>query len=209
MLTQPLAGPGAPATKYEGVEHWRAYLTAQESLPECFEQIAASYPTRTALGSDTWRPTYAELNAVANRWAYRLLRRGISAGDRVAVLMQHDTPLVAAKLSVLKAGGIVVVVSPTDPPGRLRQVIQDAEPQLVLTDRQTSPLAEEAFGAVPAIAEFDHRVEEGPDCNPGICASPDDTAMLCYTSGSTGQPKALMMSRLRPQSAESPVWLSG
>ena len=176
------------------VEHWRELLIRQDSLPQCFEHIAATYPERTALGSDTWRPTYAELNVAANRSAHALLRVGVSSGDRVAVLMQHDTPLIAAKLSVLKAGGVVVILSPNDPPDRLRQVVQDASPKVVLTDPTTRPLVDTALGSVCTVVDFDHRAEDGPDCNPTISASPDATAMLCYTSGSTGRPKALMMS---------------
>jgi amino acid adenylation domain-containing protein len=181
-------------TRIDQVEHWRELLTEQNSLPQCFEHIAATYPARIALGSDTWRPTYAELNAAANRSAHALLGVGVSSGDRVAVLMQHDTPLIAAMLSVLKAGGVVVILSPDDPLDRLRQVVQDAGSKVVLADPTTRPLVDTALGSVCTVADFDHRAEDGPDCNPVISTSPDATAMLCYTSGSTGRPKALMMS---------------
>src|SRR5438105_7445134 len=83
-----------------------------ESLAAAFEQAAAIHRDRTALGAGAWQPTYGALNASANRFAHALLRHG-ALQDRVAVLMQHDTPLIGAIVSVLKAGRIAVALNPT------------------------------------------------------------------------------------------------
>ena len=79
-------------------------LDFDESLVAAFERAAATFPSRIALGSDVWEPTYRELNETANRLAHRLIACGGASGDRVAILMSHDAPLVAAVLGVLKAG---------------------------------------------------------------------------------------------------------
>src|SRR5262249_40933152 len=106
----------------------------EESLPAHFARLAQAHNSRTALVSDAWHPTYRELNQTANRLAHTLLDRGGATGDRFAILMRHDTPLIAAMLAVLKAGRIVVILNPSDPTGRLMHVMRDAEPVSILAD---------------------------------------------------------------------------
>ena len=84
-------------------------LRVGQTLVSMFEQQAILHSSRLALGSGDWQPSYAELNGAANYLARRLLAHGGAASERIALLMQHDSPLIAAVLSVLKSGRIVVV----------------------------------------------------------------------------------------------------
>jgi non-ribosomal peptide synthetase component F len=118
--SEPMAKVG-----YEGVE-----APDDESLVTAFERVAATFPSRVALGSEAWEPTYRGLNETANRLAHRLIARGVTSGDRVAILMSHDAPLVAAVLGILKAGSIVVALDPGDPLSRLKMLVEDAEPSV-------------------------------------------------------------------------------
>src|SRR6516165_214458 len=86
-----------------------------ESLVVAFERVAATFPSRIAIGSDAWEPTYRKLNETANSLANRLIACGVASGDRVAILMSYDAPMVAAVLGILKAGSIVVSLDPGDP----------------------------------------------------------------------------------------------
>src|SRR5262252_5018569 len=79
------------------------------TLPAAFEQTLLLHHARPALGGH-WHPTYGELNATANRLAHAVLRRSCTSEDRIAILMQHDTPAIAAVLAVLKAGKIVAAL---------------------------------------------------------------------------------------------------
>jgi amino acid adenylation domain-containing protein len=104
--------------------------------------------------------------------------------------MDHDAPLVGAMLGVLKAGQAIVVLNPSDPPGRLDRIRRHVEPSLVLIDRRHADLARRAGF---------HRVLEVP-VSAGQAATgfssqssePDELATVTYTSGSTGQPKGVM-----------------
>src|SRR5207247_8575699 len=96
-------------------------------LAAAFERVDGRFPSRIALGSDAWEPTYLELNETANRLAHRLIARGVAFCDRIAILMSHDAPLIAAVLGILKAGSIVVALDPVDPVSRLRMLVRDAE----------------------------------------------------------------------------------
>ena len=120
-----------------------------------------------------------------------MLSKGGAQGDRVAILMSHDAPQIAALLAILKAGRIAVTLNPSDPAGRLSRVVDNAQARLILTDEIYRPLAAEVAGRDADVLGF-HEGANGQAANPGVSVSPDDVAALTYTSGSTGVPKAVM-----------------
>jgi amino acid adenylation domain-containing protein len=166
---------------------------ADESLPACFERVFVKHGRHTALVSDHWQPTYAELNATANRLAHAIVVLGSAPGDRIAILMQHDAPAIATVLAVLKAGGIVVALNLTHPVARLRELIEDSAPSLVITDCSLRKLATEIAGACCPVVGFEEQSAQGPDHNMPIVVPPEQIAFLSYTSGSTGRPKGVMV----------------
>ena len=147
---------------------------------------------RTAVLSSGWQATYATLDGVANRVARYLLSRGGSRGDRIALLMRHDTPLMAAALAVLKSARTVVVLNTTDPPHRLRQVLEDADPCLIMTDEANSEVAREIAHDSRDVFYCDGLLTGPGARSPHVAIAPDDVAFLVYTSGSTGRPKGVM-----------------
>lgn len=164
------------------------------TLSACFERRAEFLPTRKAIGSGGWQPTYQELDAAANHQAHALLAQGVAPGDRVVVLMPHGGKLVAGILGVIKAGAIVVVLNPTDTRARLDQVMADAGPKALLTDTQCQELARGLAGPVCPLLCFEDHLSTDPVPRPRVTRSAEDVAVLIYTSGSTGQPKGVMAS---------------
>jgi amino acid adenylation domain-containing protein len=172
-------GPGAVA------------LDAELSLQANFDRVVAVYADRPALGVGAWQASYAELDAAANRLAHVLMRRG-AAGDRVAILMAHDSPLVAATVAAVKAGRIGMVLNPMDPGSRHRELLYDAQAHTIVTDAEHEARA--AAAALPGsdIVAFDPIAMTGRADSPRNEFDSGDTAFLIYTSGSTGGPKAVM-----------------
>jgi len=168
-------------------------IDREDTLPSRFERLAAVHSFRTAVGSGAWQPTYQELNATANRVAHALLQRGGAAGDRIAVLMRHDAPLIAAVIAVLKAARIVVVLNSIDPPDRLKQLVEDAEVGVILTDSENRKLAADIAGKTGRFVLFEDHVRAGLAHDPAIRIAPPDIALLVYTSGSMGRPKAVLL----------------
>ena len=168
-----------------------------ESLVVGFERVAAKFPSRIALGSNAWEPTYRELNETSNRLAYRLISCGITSEDRVAILMSHDAPMVAAALGVLKAGQIVVPLDPGDPLSHVRTLAEDVAPAFIITDAQNRSLATALIGADRRILDFEVATTTGSVENPCISMPPERTAFLTFTSGTTGRPKGVMRPHLR------------
>jgi len=197
LLSAPLPGPSVAtetpttATKTTSqIAADEALFDVEQSIPARYAQVAALNPSRIALGSGEWQPTYAELNAAANRFAHLLLNRDGAKGDRVALLMNHDTPLIAAVLAILKAGMVIVVLNTSDPPTRLKEIVEDADATFIVTDELNGALAKQVAGPVGVLSFNRH--SEGPNHNPEVSIAPDALAFLVYTSGSTGRPKGVM-----------------
>jgi amino acid adenylation domain-containing protein len=172
----------------EGIET----LDFDESLVTAFERVATTFPTRIALSSDAWEPTYRELNETANRLAHRLIAYGFGLGDRAAILISHDAPMVAAVLGILKAGQIVVALDPGDPIARLKMLVEDAEPSIIVTDVQNETLAAEFAYSGCRVLNFELENTIGPIENAAIEIPPEQAAFLTYTSGTTGRSKGVM-----------------
>jgi amino acid adenylation domain-containing protein len=163
-----------------------------ESLVTAFERVALTFPTRIALGSDPWQPTFQELNETANRLAHRLIACGVGLGDRTAIMMAHDAQMVAAVCGALKAGQIMVPLGPDDPLARLKMMVEDTEPSVIVTDAQNRELAAQLAPRDCRILDFESETTTGPVDNPSIEIPPGQTAFLVYTSGTTGRPKGVM-----------------
>src|SRR5262249_53890214 len=177
----PSTGGGIP----EAHDSAGSAIDVEQSIPACFEQWAGLYPSRTALAPGAWQPTYGALNAAANRLAHRLLAQGGARGDRVALLLRHDTLLIAVALAVLKAGRAVVVLNPTDPPVHLRQVLEHADSEVIVTDLVNRQLAAQlATGTRRVVCCEEDAAGAAPTHNPAISVAPGDVAFLVYTSGS-------------------------
>ncbi|MEV6808436.1 amino acid adenylation domain-containing protein [Streptomyces sp. NPDC051129] len=156
-----------------------------------FEEQAARTPDRVAVtAADGGELTFAELEARANRVAHALRAEGVTAGDRVAVLLERGPLTVPALLGVLKSGAAYVPVDPAYPAERIAFLLQDSRARAVLT----GPGAPEPD--VPAgvpVLDARRAVGEGPTGRPEPVAGPRDLAYVIYTSGSTGRPKGVMV----------------
>ncbi|MGW5652768.1 amino acid adenylation domain-containing protein [Streptomyces humi] len=172
-------------------------LPVTVTLPELFERQARSVPGRTAVTCEDQHLTYAELDAEANRLAHLLIERGAGPGRVVALRLNRGLRLLPALLAVLKTGAAYLPLDPGHPAERLRLVMDDAAPVLLVTE---TALAGSLTGAVPAVvlddpairADLGRRPDGAPaDGDRPAPVSPTGTAYIIYTSGSTGRPKGV------------------
>ncbi|WP_212528049.1 polyketide synthase [Actinospica durhamensis] len=162
-------------------------------LHELFEQAAESHAGDVAVICAETQLTYRELNADANRVAHALIARGIGRGDLVGLALDRSLDLVVSLLAVLKTGAAYVPIDPAFPAGRIRQMVDSADPKVILTPAVTP--VNLAFWAALCLPIDDARTqaEAGTD-NPGVQVDADDLAYVIYTSGSTGAPKGVEIS---------------
>lgn len=160
---------------------------------QLFEQQVARTPEAIAVCCGERQLSYRQLNARANQLAHYLRRCGYGPEDLIGVALARTPELVIALLAVWKSGAAYVPLAPDDPPARLAYQVGDAALRLVLTDGLTQPLF--AAGTADTLrldAEWPASIEEDSG-NPIATAGPDNLAYVMYTSGSTGQPKGVMV----------------
>ncbi|MFB9904305.1 amino acid adenylation domain-containing protein [Allokutzneria oryzae] len=171
-------------------EHDRDDATPQTdrvSLPELFEAQVREHPDAVAVSCDGQELSYRELNARANRLARQLVERGAGPERLVALLLPRSLDLVVAVLAVLKSGAGYLPLAPEQPAERVRRVLADADPVLIVT-------AEPSEVPVPQLVLDSSATAAYSSENLGRTINPDSTAYVIYTSGSTGAPKGVVVS---------------
>ncbi len=162
-------------------------------IHQLVEQEAEQRPDAIAVEFEQENITYHELNRRANLLAHRLREHGVGPEVYVGVMLKRSAELIVALLAVAKAGGVYVPVNSTDPPLRIRFILEDAGVTVLLTGGQfPENLAEGRTVVCVDSDEYRNGVlGETFLRNPITGVSPDNLAYLMYTSGSTGTPKGV------------------
>ena len=161
-------------------------------------RTAEQHPERPAIRLDTDVLTYAELDSAVDAVAAILRGKGITAGARVAIMLPNVPAFAAIFYAVLRVGGVVVPMNPLVKNRAVEFYLSDSGATLLFAWEQIIDEAE--TGAAAAGAEV---VQVGMDwlatvraaaAPPPPCARDDnDTAVILYTSGTTGQPKGAQL----------------
>ncbi len=162
--------------------------TTTTPLHDLIAVQAAATPDAVAVEAPDMTLTYRQLESAATALARRLIRAGTRPGDVVAVNLPPTATAVTAVLAIWKAGAAFLPLDPDLPPARVATMTADARPALILT---TAPTACPHLDLDPAApGDQDHDADAGGDL-PEV--GPHHLAYLMYTSGTTGQPKAIMI----------------
>ncbi len=156
-----------------------------------FEEIAAVYPARIAIKMSDDQITYDELNRAANRVAHEILGRCGPAPEPIAIIMRLQIQALIAILGVLKAGKLYTAPDLQHPLDRIRLMLQNAQPPLLLTNDAQLNLAQALASDGGVVVNLDTPLASAADTNPGLALSPDSLFFITYTSGTTGQPKGV------------------
>jgi amino acid adenylation domain-containing protein len=177
---------------------------------------AEAYPDRIAVVDGGRTITYADLENRSNQLAYQLLDLGVSRGDRIGLYLEKSIDSVVAIYGVLKCGAAYVPFDPQAPVARLGYMARNCDIRLLLTGKEkgsawnslivTAPQLETlvVLNANETHAEIPSGVRaitsEGVDAQPVSAVEPLtidlDLAYILYTSGSTGNPKGVMLTHL-------------
>ena len=164
-------------------------LPAEVTLHGCFEQVAMSNPTATAIvyqGRDFY--TYQTINNMSNMLAEMLFDKGIRSGDIIPICFDKGVEAVVSIIALMKIGAIYVPLNPKSPTTRNDLIVSRTKAKFVLTIDSLVKL----FKSISVIPIYlDNLVGEG---NPPISSTRgSDLAYIMFTSGSTGEPKGVMM----------------
>ena len=165
-------------------------MTGPFTLGRWLEDRARNTPARVAIDFSGRRISYEDLHRRAGRIAASLAERGLGRGDRVATLTGNDPDHVALFFACAGQGIALQPINWRLSPPEVRYQLDDAEPSLLVVSAEHTELAEAAAGAVPRLG-FADLDADGPA--PVIDVLDDDPLLLVPTSGTTGKPKAAIL----------------
>ncbi|ODS22497.1 hypothetical protein AB835_13825 [Candidatus Endobugula sertula] len=162
-----------------------------QCLHTLFEAIVQQAPHNIALIYDDQQLSYQELNQRANQLAHYLIEQGVTPDTLVGLCIERSIEFVIGALAVLKAGGAYLPLDPSYPEARLKFMLADSQPVLLLSDLCVN------------MGKQNFTVNDIKDCSQWSGYSNDNPtisglnsahlAYVIYTSGSTGRPKGVMV----------------
>lgn len=162
-----------------------------EQVPRCLDQ--------QAIEAWDFSFTYRELDVLASRLTSKLVDLGVGPESMVPFCFEKSglTPIVL--LAVLRAGGACIPLDPAAPSSRLAQIVEQTGAKLALTSTANS---EHLSGIIPATLTISYAMLQSLECQRSLSAptalldqrvTPENTAFVLFTSGSTGQPKGIAL----------------
>ncbi|MFN7770234.1 MAG: non-ribosomal peptide synthetase, partial [Planctomycetaceae bacterium] len=156
---------------------------------ESFTRRVSENPHALAVGDDRQSLTYAQLALRVDQWATALCERGVGPESLVAIHLGRSADFVVAMLATLRAGGAYVPLEEQLPEPRLRQILESANPALLLTSRM---LGQRCDWPATVFVEELERTTAANLRDTWPAATDDQAAYVIHTSGSTGRPKGIV-----------------
>ena len=159
---------------------------ATMNLSSLLVDSATRHADRLAVRLDADVLTYGQLDDLSARLAGALSRSGLQAGDRVGLMLPNSLAWPVAYYGVLRAGGTVVPINPLLKSRELTHYLVDSGASVLITAGDQQP---DVDVAVLELDRFRELLANQEPLIEVVARAPDDTAVILYTSGTTGRPK--------------------
>ena len=185
--------------------------SAKTSIGKIFADRAAQYGDRVFIKFDNETVTYRQANEIANRYAAVLARRGVRRGDVVGIILKNSPRMVMLMLAVVKLGAIAGMLNYHHRGKVLAHSVGLLDAKVLIGEDELLMAVDECDAQVAdpiTVDELERLAADAPTDDPAVTSSvrAKDNAFYIFTSGTTGAPKASVMTHYRWLGA---LWGSG
>ncbi|KAK7976909.1 hypothetical protein PG989_015372 [Apiospora arundinis] len=187
---------------------WERNATVLDQIQACVHDLIAEIAERQpeALAVCAWDGnfTYAQLDLLSTRLARKLITLGATPKSSIPLLFPKSRWTCIAMLAVIKAGCSAVALDGTQPDSRLRSIVQQTQPTLIVASEKYYERASLLAGT--QVIQLDDTILDTPGESDPMSpqlpdVSPSDIVYISFTSGTTGQPKGACISHANVRSA--------
>ncbi len=176
--------------------------SAKTSIGKVFQDRAARHRNQMFIKSENETLTYAQANETVNRYAAVLAARGVQRGDVVAVMSQNSPHTVLLMLAVVKLGAVAGMLNHHHRGSVLAHSVNLLSAKILVAEDELLRAVQESdahAGDMITVTELERLATGAPIDNPAVTASvrANDEAFYIFTSGTTGAPKASVMTHYR------------
>jgi len=173
------------------------------------EYSADRFPDKQAVIQGRRAESYREIEVKANKIAHWLLKKGLSKGDRVGILLRNSPQYVAVYYGVLKSGAVVVPINTGIETREVLAIVKDASPRVFISEKHFSRTRDDLLkglanqvehilltdidGSTGECEALTDIYQNYPSERPNVSIIDMDLSSIIYTSGSTGIPKGVML----------------
>jgi len=205
LLEVAVANPDVPMAELEfisdaersEIEAWSALRKQYKTelcLHQLFEQQAQQSGTAEAICCGTQKLSYIELNQRANGLAHYLLRSKVGAEAVIGLCMDHSVDKAIAALAILKSGACCLLLDHQDPEERLHAVLRQAQPQIIITQRNYKEKLVATSMKLLVIEDETDQLAQLPGANSCAGIGPHNLAYIIHSSCSTGISQGVALS---------------
>ena len=181
------------------------------NVPDHINRAARRYPDHIAAICDDEQRSHGEIDERSNRFANALFQCGLTAGERVVVLLENSIRCIEVDFGLAKAAMVRVSLNPRITAPELEYILKDVEPSAMIFGAVFAPLIGSVVAGIGSIrqlvciaeaatpppdqagADYETLLGAASPEAPSLRAAEDDLHSIVYTSGSTGRPKGVML----------------